>query len=97
MSKRDTTSRRPTSGVELIVSGVLAAWLGRLIGKKVLGEEWVRRAERIDSRADELAEEAEGQSPEDKRDVLPGFDEMLESRHQRLHSLSVPPQEDGSN
>jgi hypothetical protein len=79
---------RPISGLELLVSGILVTAMGRLIGKYVLGEEWVRRSERIDSRADELAEERKRKRHGD--DTLPGFDEMLESRHRSLHSLSIP-------
>lgn len=81
--------RRPISGLELLASGAVAAWLGRVIGRKLLGEEWGERAERIDLRADKLAEERAAER-KGKRDMLPGFDEMLESRHQGLRSLTVP-------
>jgi hypothetical protein len=74
--------------LEFIASGIVAAVLGRFIGKHVLGEEWLRRSQRVDSRADELAEERKRKRHRD--DVLPGFDELLESRHQSLRSLSIP-------
>jgi len=80
--------KRHISATEILVSGVLSTVVARLIGRYVLGEDWARRAERIDSRADELAEERKRKRH--KEETLPGFDEMLESRHRSLHSLSVP-------
>ena len=81
--------KRHTSALEILISGILSTVVARLIGRYVLGEEWIRRAERIDNRADELAEERKRERQ--KAETLPGFDEMLESRHRSLQSLSVPP------
>lgn len=85
---KNRSERRPISGLELMVSGILATALARVIGRHVLGAEWVRRSKRIDSRADELA--AERKTKRRATDTLPGFDELLESRHKSLHSLSLP-------
>ncbi|KAA1248228.1 hypothetical protein F0Q45_21780 [Mycobacterium simiae] len=74
------------------------AWIARLIGRKIIGQEWEERAERIDSRAYTLAEEAAEERRRKKqmrqRDVLAGFDDMLESRHQSLYSLVTSPEGD---
>jgi hypothetical protein len=74
--------------MEILLSGVLATVLGRLIGRYILGKEWVERSERIDSRADQLAEERKRKRR--NAEALPGFDEMLEARHKGLLSLSIP-------
>lgn len=90
MSK--SQGRRPISGLELVASGVLSAAIGRLVGKHVIGEEWVRRSERIDARADELA--AKRKRKRKALETLPGLDEMLDSRHKSLEELSIPTSSD---
>ena len=84
--KADET--RHTSALEILLTGALSVVAGRLIGRNILGEERIRRAERIDARADELAEKRKGNRREEE--ALPRFEEMLDARHKGLLSLTIP-------